>query len=120
MPVQFKKMRDRFIHELGVYRQFFERNVTGYTYLFFAQTSFLAENIYWRQQLKGSLGKTPAHSLAGTFALIEIPFYYSLPLFFVLAAFLTFKYPKAKSDCFLFVLITVALSLFVLSAAWLS
>src|SRR5258708_616624 len=106
MLVQFKGIRDRFIRELLSFRHFFERNVTGYTYLFFAQTSFLAENIYWRYQLKGTLGKTPLP----TFAKIEIPFYYSLPLFFVIAAFLTFKYPKAKSDCFLFVLITVALS----------
>ena len=118
--MKFKKARDRLLHEVIAFRRFFARNVTGYTYLFFAQTSFIAENIFWRFQLKGPLGKTPLHSLAGTFAVIEIPFYYSLPLFFVIAAFLTFNYPKAKTDCFTFVLITVALSLFVLSAAWLS
>ena len=42
MLVQFKGIRDHFIRELGIYRHFFEKNVTGYTYLFFAQTSFLA------------------------------------------------------------------------------
>ncbi len=120
MRMNFKKAWGHFVRELVISRRFFARNVTGYTYLFFAQTSFIAENIFWRYQLKGPFGKTPLHSLAGTFALIEIPFYYALPLFFVLAAFLTFNYPKAKSDCFTFVSITVALSLFVLSAAWLS
>jgi hypothetical protein len=120
LRMMLRRTRDRLLHEVMVLRRFFTRNVTGYTYLFFAQTSFIAENIFWRYQLKGPLGKTPLHSIIGKFVLLEILFYYSFPLFFVIAAFLTFNYPKEKTDRFTFLAITVVLSLFVLAAAWLS
>jgi hypothetical protein len=120
MSVKYKKFYTLFVAELIIFRHFFEKNVTGYTYLFFAQTSFIAENIFWREQLKGSFGKIPTHSLTGILALIEIIFYYSFPLVFVIAAFLTFNYPKSKNNRFIFVFITFFLSLIILCAAWFS
>jgi len=101
-------------------RHFFEKNLTGFTYLFFAQALFIAENIFWRYQLKGAFGKTPLHSLGGVIAIFEIIFYYSFLLIFLTAAFLTFRYPKDKICRDIFVIIIVMMSLIIFTAALLS
>lgn len=108
------KVFNNFVCELTKSRHFFEKNVTGYTYLFFAQTSFIAENAVWKYQLNGPYRKVRVHSFTGVSLTIEILVYYALPLLFILAAFLTFKYPKSKWDTFTFVVTTIALSMFIL------
>jgi hypothetical protein len=105
---------------VGRLRQFFEKNVTGFTYLFFAQTIFFVENIYWRYQLAGSFGKTPIHSPAGWFNIFTLFFYYSFPLLFFLAAFLTFNYPKNRDARFFFSYITVLICLMIVASALLN
>jgi hypothetical protein len=118
--MRLSRLRDGLAHLLIRLRRFFERNVTGFTYLFFAQTLHLAVNIYWRDQLSLPIGETPLHWYPLWLAIFTILFSYALPFLFFLAAFLTFHYPKDKDTRFLFVFITVVLSLFLVAATLLS
>ena len=103
--------------ELGRYRGFFEKNVTGFTYLFFAQSLFLIVNVFWRYQLNTSLGKIQTLSLTGGFVIIEILATYAFPFLFVMAAFFTFRYPKNKGDSISFTILIVTLCLLIIGTS---
>ncbi len=77
-------------------RKYFEDNLTGYTYLFFAQGAFIAENLYWNQVMRGNFGKVSLHSLHGYYNIIAFYTMYFLPVIFLVGAFLTFRYPKDR------------------------
>jgi hypothetical protein len=114
--VGLSNVRHRFVGFLIRLRHFFEKNVTGFTYLFFAHSLFLAVNIYWRSQLSLPYGKTPLHWYPLWLALFTIFFTYLLPLLFILAAFLTFRYPKGKDANHFFIFLIVILSILLLAA----
>jgi len=101
-------------------RHFFKENVTGFTYLFFAQAIFIAENIFWRHQFANPSGNIMFQSFSAGFILFTIVFYYSFPLIFALAAFSTFNYPKNKNAQFLFIYITVLICLMFVASALLN
>jgi len=87
-------------------RNYFEKNTVGYTFLFFAQGGFVAENIYWSHMMKSDYGKTPVHSFMGYFNFGSFLLNYFLPTIFLLGALLTFKYPTKDpaKKAFLFIL----------------
>lgn len=101
-------------------QDYFEKNITGYTYLFFAQTAVVAENLFWHFELQSSFGKTSSHTIIGILSIYEIIFIYSLPLIFIIGAFTTFKYPKSKDWKWLFFIINLLLCTIILTAALLS
>jgi len=105
-----------------IYRhgQYFERNVTSYTYLLFAQASLFAENAIWRVEFRGSFGKILIHSPQGLIAITQLILSYIFPVFFIYGALVTFKYPKNKFYIFELVLINLMLSIIILASPFIS
>lgn len=118
--MKIKNVRPHLVHRLTRLRSFFDENVTGYTYFFFAQALFIAEHIFWQYQLKGSFGKTPFYSFAGRYAVFTMLVYYSFPFLFAIAAFLTFRYPKDFTSRVFFIFMNSTLSLIVYCSTLLS
>jgi hypothetical protein len=114
--MQLLRLRGWFVKVIGRLRHFFKENETGFSYLFFSQTSLITISIFFRHELAGPFGKTTIHSPAGWYAIYTIILYYTIPLVFFLAAFLTFHYPKNKDVRFLFVFITMGFSLLIVAA----
>ena len=105
----------KFINFKRNLEEYFEKNLTGYSYLFFAQFIVIAENKVWGNELKGPYGKIPLHSITGYMLIGEITvLYILLPLLFLIAAFTTFKYPKNKSDSFLIILLNIIIGSFII------
>ena len=113
--VNVQRSREFVRKELGRYRQFFKQNETGFSYLFFAQTSFIALNVFWRYQSRLLFGEFPAHSLLGGLAIINVVASYFLPLLFVIGAFFSFNYPKGKDERNFFIFIILVLFLIIFS-----
>lgn len=105
-----KSFKNKLIH-------YFEENIVGYTYLFFAQGAFVAENIYWNELMKGDFGNAPMYSIIGFYNLYAFILIYSLPAIFITGALLTFKYPKDKSVKMFLFIIHLAFCMLILSSS---
>jgi hypothetical protein len=113
--VNVQRSREFVKKELGRYSQFFKQNETGFSYLFFAQTLFIAVHIFWRYQSRLLFGEFPAHSLLGGLAIINVVASYLLPLLFVIGAFFSFQYPKDKGERASFIILILVLFLIIFS-----
>ena len=89
--------------------RYFEKNITGYTYLFFAQGAFVAENLYWNYMMRGDFGKVPLHSFQGYYNTSAFYITYFLPIIFILGALLTFKYPEDRLNKFSLLVLHITL-----------
>ena len=95
------------------FRHFFKKNETGFGYLFFAHTLYYVVSFYWSTQLSRPIGKSLISLTPPWLAIYTLLWYYSLPLIFIIAAFLTFHYPKNKNARIIFVLIIIMISLMI-------
>jgi hypothetical protein len=95
----------------GRLRHFFQKNVTGFTYLFFAQTIFIAQYIFWQYIIEKSAERTLILSFPAGYFIVLMLLYSLIPITFVLGALLTFHYPSNKEarNFFIFFIITLTI-----------
>src|SRR5688500_4007081 len=94
--MKFLRLRRWFTQGTDRFRHFFQINVTGFTYLFFAQTIFIAQYIFWQYITEKSAEKVHILPFPAKYYIFLILFYSLLPITFVVAALLTFHYPRNK------------------------
>ena len=111
--MRLSRLRNQFEGLLLRSRRFFIKNETGFAYLFFAHTLYYVVSFYWSTQNSRPVGIALLNLYAPWLVLYTILMYYALPLIFIIAAFLTFHYPKDKNARILFVLVILMISLMI-------
>lgn len=115
---KLKKTRDKIKRIKNGIDKFFEANLTSYSYLFYAGALVAAVKVYLKYELLILINNIFHSSFPfSLFWVIGLITAISVPLIFVLAFLVTFKYPSKSNDAFIIHIINYTIAIMIFSAA---